>query len=295
MTTKKSWYTMRAAAEDGSPARVEIYDEIGAWGVSAKDFVRDFLSIDGEGKTIDVRLNTPGGEVFDRLAMANTIEAAKAKTVGIVDGLAASMGSVIFSACDERVMPENAFVMIHNPSSGAWGESKDLRKAADTLDAIRAQMVGYYAKRTGRGEDEIGEMMDATTWMSGLDAVAMGFATAVTDPVSVKACVKPDMVAKMGEIPEAAKALLIAQEDAGVEVDDPADEQVEAKAADVAPSDTPTAQDIAAADPVVAALQSGVDEAPVTTARPVAAAPGKRASAPWNARIAEMNSRFGRI
>ncbi|WYK04396.1 head maturation protease, ClpP-related [Cereibacter sphaeroides f. sp. denitrificans] len=287
---------MRAAAEDGSPASVEIHDEIGAWGVSAKSFIADFRALDGGGKTIEVHLNTPGGEVFDGLAIANAIEPARAKTVGIVDGLAASMGSVIFMACSERVMPENSFLMVHNPSSFAWGEAKDLRKTADLLDTIRTQMVGYYAKRTGRSEAEIGEMMDSTTWMSGLDAAAFGFATAVSDPVSVKACVKPEMAGKMGEIPEAAKALLItAQEDSGDEPTDPAVEPADAHDAEPAPSVTPDAKELAAADPVVAALQSGADEAPVTTARPVAAGPGKRASAPWNARIAEMNSRFGRI
>lgn len=179
----KTWFTAKA---DAGVAEISIYDEIGAWGITAKDFQREFRAL-GPVKDIRVSINSPGGEVFDGLAIHNMLKRAKARVTVTVDGIAASIASVIAMAADELIMPANSMLMIHNPSGVVVGTSKDMRELADALDKIRGSLVSAYADKSGLEPDAIVEMLDAETWLSADEAVALGFADTIEDPVKMAA------------------------------------------------------------------------------------------------------------
>jgi ATP-dependent protease ClpP protease subunit len=133
MTLKpNSWYAVVAKSAD--EAEVMIYDEIGMFGVSAKQFVTDVKGIDA--KRITVALNTPGGDVFDGIAIYNALRQHDATINVRIDGLAASCGSLIAMAGDTIEMAANAYLMIHNPWTFAVGDAADMRKQADVLDKL---------------------------------------------------------------------------------------------------------------------------------------------------------------
>ena len=179
----KSWYTIRA--RDGG-AEVLIYDEIGAYGVSAKGFLAELGAL-ADDAPLDLRLNSPGGSVFDAVAIHNAL-ARHAGTVTVwIDGIAASAASYVAMAGDEIVIPENAFVMIHDPSGLVVGTAADMRDMAGTLDKIAASMIRGYAARSGRPEDEIAALMAAETWFDAKDALEAGIATRMAEPVRIAA------------------------------------------------------------------------------------------------------------
>lgn len=151
-----------------------LYGAIG-WDVMALDVVREVSKAKGEKLT--VRVNSPGGYVWEGLAIANAIKG-HGNTTTHVDGLAASMGSVIFLAGKKRLMAAGSRLMIHNPTSYAGGEANDLRAEADVLDGIANDMAAMYSEVTGGkvSVDKAREMMDAETWLSPDEAVALGFA-----------------------------------------------------------------------------------------------------------------------
>ena len=115
-----SWYTIRA--RDGG-AEVLIYDEIGAYGVSAKGFLAELGALPDD-SAIDLRLNSPGGSVFDAVAIHNALSRHAGTVTVWIDGIAASAASYIAMAGDEIVMPENAFLMIHDPSGWSWARRR---------------------------------------------------------------------------------------------------------------------------------------------------------------------------
>lgn len=169
-----SWYRITNSADGG--VDVYIYDEIGYWGVTAKDFVAELANA-GDGP-LTVHINTPGGDVFDGLAIYNAI-AARDNTTTVVDGIAASAGSFIMQAGKKRRMTRNGQVMIHNASGLVIGEAKDMREMADLLDKTTANIADIYAQRSGTDLDTWLEAMDAETWYSGQEAVDAGLADEV--------------------------------------------------------------------------------------------------------------------
>lgn len=191
MPAMKTWYTIKAQAAD-APVEVSIFDEIGFWGVTGAMFIQDLKSkVTQDTKQVNLAINSPGGSVFDGWAMFNYLNSLKAKGVKIVVdvvGIAASMASVVAMAGDERRMPENAMVMVHNAISGVWGDAEDLRDVADTLDKIDAAIVGVYASATGKDHDTMRGLMAADTFMTAAEALDLGFATEVVKPVQAVAC-----------------------------------------------------------------------------------------------------------
>jgi ATP-dependent Clp endopeptidase proteolytic subunit ClpP len=183
----KDWYKIIAKA-DGQPAQISVFDEIGAWGVTAKMFIADLKAL-GDVKKIDMDLNTPGGSVFDALAMYNALRASGAEITVRVLGVAASAGSLLAMSGDKIIMPENAFMMVHNPLNGVYGNASDMRDMADVLDKINASLIATYVARTGRTEEEVRALCDAETWMSAADAVAQGFADEMEPALKVAAAV----------------------------------------------------------------------------------------------------------
>lgn len=182
--TNQNWYEFKAL-ENGA-TEIYVYDEIGFWGITAKDFARDLKQLDPKGE-INLRINSPGGSVTDGIAIYNLLKNHKAKVNTFIDGLAASMASVIAMAGDKITMPENALMMIHNPWGGAMGDADELRKTADVLDKMKTALVSAYVNKTGLADTEIADLMTAETWMTGAEALEKGFATQITDEVNLQA------------------------------------------------------------------------------------------------------------
>ncbi len=179
----KSWYTIRAR---GTGAEVLIYDEIGAYGVTAKGFLAELGALP-DGVPIDLRLNSPGGSVFDAVAIYNALQRHDGEITVWIDGIAASAASYVAMAGDEIVMPENAFLMIHNPSGLVMGTSAEMREMAATMDKIAGSMIRGYAARSGRSEEEIAALMAAETWFDAEAAITAGLATRMVEPVRIAA------------------------------------------------------------------------------------------------------------
>lgn len=184
----QTWYNLKAAA-DKTPV-LSIFDDIGAYGVSAKSFLNDLRSVTTD--EVDVEINSPGGDVFAGLAIYNGLRASGKKINVKVLGLAASAASLVAMAGDTIEMPENAFMMIHNPWGFAMGGADEMRNTADVLDKIGTGLVSTYAKRTGKTDQEITALLDAETWMTAQEAVDAGFATSVTAALAVKASYSED-------------------------------------------------------------------------------------------------------
>lgn len=197
----KSWYSIKAQA-DGE-YEVLIYDEIGYWGISAKQFIDDFKKIPAEAK-VALRINSPGGDVFDSLAIHNVIKRHAGEVNGTVDGIAASGASIIAMAAKRLEMPENSFLMIHNSSGLAVGNADDMRELADVLDKIDTALVSTYVTRTGQSEKKIQQMLADETWLTAKEAVDLGFADEVTNAVKIAASANLD---RFKNLPQPLKAL----------------------------------------------------------------------------------------
>lgn len=170
---------------------VMIYGEIG-WDVSSASTVRAIM--DAAPGPLNVRVNSPGGFVFEGLAIASAIK----RRTGVTtynDGLAASMGSVVFVSGDRRVMAPGTLLMIHNPASGAWGDADDLKKEAAVLDVIAGEMANIYASASGGkvSKEKALEMMDAETWLTPTEAVELGFAHEIEGAAQAFARMSPRM------------------------------------------------------------------------------------------------------
>lgn len=202
---QRQWYrfTVHAAAD---VAELLIYDVIGYdfWtgeGVTAKQFVKDLAALPESVATIKVRVNSPGGDVFDAVAIANALKQHKARVEMSIEGLAASAATIITSAGDVIAMADNALLMIHNPWSWAVGEAKDMRKVADDLDKIRGSIIATYRWVSSLSAEEISALMDATTWMDADEAIANGFATDKVEGLRAAALLEPRALAKLPAVP----------------------------------------------------------------------------------------------
>lgn len=193
------------AATNDQPASLDILDEIGFWGVQAKDFKASLDAVSTP--ALNVAINSPGGDVFAGLAIYNMLRAS-GKTINVtVVGLAASAASVIAMAGDTITMPQNTFMMVHNPWTFAAGNADELREQADVLDKIGTSLVATYAAKTGMPDDDLKTLLANETWMTAAEAVEKGFATAVSDPIEAKAKFDLDRA----DLPESVKALFAAK------------------------------------------------------------------------------------
>lgn len=183
----KHFYTLQAKEMEGEKVvELRIYDEIGFWGVTAKHFIEQLDEASAGATKVLVSLNSPGGNVFDAFSIYNALMRSKLPVITRVDGVAASAASLIFMAGGERIMPENAMLMIHNAWIITGGTAEELRKTADMMDKNRNGIVAAYT-RSGLEDEKIIEMMDATTWMDALEAQSLGFCTVMEEPVKMVA------------------------------------------------------------------------------------------------------------
>lgn len=159
------WYRIKNQAS--GPTQLHIYDEIGFFGITAADLISDLADVEGP---VDVHLNSPGGEVNDGLAIYNCLLAREDVTI-YVDGIAASIASVIAMAGDKVRIAPTAQIMIHNPFTGVIGDADDLRAMAEKLDENKANIAGIYASRTGLPESHWMKVMTEEGWYRGQEAV----------------------------------------------------------------------------------------------------------------------------
>ncbi|AWB32372.1 head maturation protease, ClpP-related [Orrella marina] len=233
MAKPKRWYSMQASTQNGkSVAEIRIYDEIGFWGTTAKEFVSELDEVSKGAESILVSINSPGGDVFDAFAIYNALKRNALPVETRVDGVAASAASLILMAGDNVVMPENAMIMIHNVWTFAAGEAEDLRKTADLMDKLRDGIVAAYVAKTGKDSEEIIQMMDETTWMTALEAHAMGFCDALEEPVKLAA--SATVVGMLAKFKDAPRAFIDSLDEADAS---------KAPEADPAPADPPAADD----------------------------------------------------
>ena len=167
------WYRITNAA--AGPTQISIYDEIGFFGVSAGDFLNDLRAITGD---IQLNINSPGGDIFQSIAIYNTLKQHQGSVHVIIDGLAASAASFIAQAASPGLLEiaPHAQVMIHNGFTMAVGDAADLRKTADLLDQMTGEIAGIYADRTGKPAAHWLALMAEETWLTDEQAVAEGLA-----------------------------------------------------------------------------------------------------------------------
>ena len=187
----KHWYSLKARGEaETRSIEVYVYGEIGTWGITANQFVRDLAALDDGVSPIVVAFNSVGGDLFDGLAIHNALSRLGERCTGRVDALAASAASVAVCGAHKVVIASNAMLMIHNPWTYAAGDAEDLRKVATALDqAMEAIIAAYKAKAPDIDEVELRRMVNAETWLTASEAVALGLADEVGEGLTVKACV----------------------------------------------------------------------------------------------------------
>lgn len=172
-----------------SEAEIIIYDEIGesffGEGVTAKSFSQELNEIPKSVKNIYVRINSPGGDVFDGITIYERLKRHNAKITVYVDGLAASIASVIAMAGDEIIMGDGALMMIHKPMAGVYGNSTDMERMIELLDKVEDQIINIYKKKTKMSDSEIAKMLIASngdgTWLDGEEAKSFGFIDKIED------------------------------------------------------------------------------------------------------------------
>ncbi|HEJ9506554.1 TPA: Clp protease ClpP [Proteus mirabilis] len=199
---QKSWFRMQA--KEDQTADIYIYDEIGGWGISARRFTEDLISL-GNLSHINLHIHSPGGEVFDGIAIYNQLKNHSSTITVYIDGLAASMASVIAMVGDTVIMPKNAMMMIHKPWGVSWGDANDMREYADLLDKLENVLIPAYVAKTGKTTEEITAMLEQETWLDGDECVEHGFADKVIEPVKAMASLTSKRIEEFSSMPSAIK------------------------------------------------------------------------------------------
>ena len=192
---------IRAQADD--TAEILIFDVIGfdffGDGMTAKDFAEELRAL-GDVKTINVRINSPGGDVFDGITIFNLLEQHPAEVIVHIDGIAASIAAVVAMAGDEIRIAENGTMMIHAAWSIVIGDAGELRQEADILEKLDSQIAGTIARRTGMSGSKVEQLMDDETWFTAAEAKAAGLVDEIVESKRIAASVDLSM---FDNVPEA--------------------------------------------------------------------------------------------
>ncbi len=177
--------------------KIYLYDEIGPayYGLLDSKWMVDELAKAG-GQDVEIRINSPGGSVFEGQAMYTLLRGYGGKVTAQIDSLAASAASFVAMAASKIMIAENAMVVVHNSWGFTMGNASEMRKTAENLDKVDAGLVAQYVARTGQTEEQIREWMAAETWMDAKEAVDRGFADEIGTPLAVKACIREGMFTK---------------------------------------------------------------------------------------------------
>ncbi|MFR0674632.1 head maturation protease, ClpP-related [Enterobacterales bacterium AW_CKDN230030176-1A_HGKHYDSX7] len=190
------WYHIHAAtkaegAAEAKPATIEIYiyGEIGGWGITANQFIRDLKAVDDGVSPVEVAFNTNGGDLFEGLAIHNALRRLGERCIGRIDALAASAGSVAVCGAHRVVMASNAILMIHNPYTWIEGDAEELRRVAAALDqAFEVIIAAYKAKAPDIDEAELRRLVNDESWLTAQEALAFGLVDEIGTGVQVRAC-----------------------------------------------------------------------------------------------------------
>lgn len=184
MTIKQRELNVKFLNKGDKTAEILLYDEIGSsmWGggIDLKDFAQELKAL-GDLEKLKVRINSGGGDCFVGFGIYNLLNQHPAEITICIDGMAASIASVIAMAGDEIQMAEASHMMIHDPWGFSMGTSGDMRETADLLDKLRDTIAGVYASRTGRPIDTFRASMGAETWYSAKEALDAGLCTEITN------------------------------------------------------------------------------------------------------------------
>ncbi|MEN6567191.1 MAG: head maturation protease, ClpP-related [Veillonellales bacterium] len=196
MKKGKKFWQFKQSADDESVGELLLYGEIADsswWGdeVTPKQFKADLDAL-GDISTLNIYINSPGGDCFAGQAIYSMLKRCKATKNVYIDGLAASMASVVACAGDKVIMPINAMMMIHNPWTIAIGNANDFRNMADTMDKIGESSIAVYTAKSGMKNKDVKQLMDDETWMSAQDALDMGFCDQIEEAVQVAASISGD-------------------------------------------------------------------------------------------------------
>jgi ATP-dependent Clp protease protease subunit len=181
----------------GKTAELMIYgviDDMNFWvdEVTPKDIDKSLKAMNDVDEIV-IRINSPGGNVFAGMAIYTMLNRHEAKKTVYVDGLAASMASIIALVGDKVIMPKGAMMMIHRPMGTAYSANADkMRKNAELLDKIEGEMIDIYSSKSGIGVDDLKALLDAETWYTAEEAVAAGFADEIEDTLQIAACIRDD-------------------------------------------------------------------------------------------------------
>lgn len=222
------WYSIQAAGEEGGkPIEVYIYGEIGFWGVTSGDFIRDLKEVDDGVSEVLVHFDTVGGDLFDGIAIHNTLRALGERCIGQIDGACFSAGSVAVCGAHKVRMADNAMFMIHNPWTFMAGDSDELRKMADMMDKAFEGIVASYQHRALNIDDaELRRMINDTTWLTASEAMTHGFVDEVFGEVAplVNNAALGKILNRYRNVPEAALRLVGEVEQPPAPEPDPAPE-----------------------------------------------------------------------
>ncbi|WP_454843857.1 ClpP-like prohead protease/major capsid protein fusion protein [Rahnella aceris] len=194
-------------ASGDKTADIYIYDEIGYWGVTARQFASSMKAL-GDLDHINLHIHSPGGDVFDGIAIYNLLNSHTASKTVYIDGLAASMASVIAMVGNPIIMPENAMMMVHKPWGITGGDANDMRDYADLLDKVEAVLIPSYAKKTGKTPDELALMLGEETWMTAQECLEHGFADQISTAVQAMARINSKRIEEFDAMPNALKNMI---------------------------------------------------------------------------------------
>lgn len=191
MAKGKKFWQFRAAKDDPKVGELLLYGVISDftwWGdeITPKQFKEDLDAL-GDVSEIRVFINSGGGDVFAGQAIYTMLKRHKAKVIVYVDGIAASIASVVAMAGEIVTMPRNAMMMIHDPWTWGVGNAKEFRKLADDLEKISETIIAVYQDKTGQDREKIVEMLDAETWMTAEEALELGFVDEIEDAKEIAA------------------------------------------------------------------------------------------------------------
>ena len=189
------YYEIHAKEKDDE-AEILLYGDIGTFwfeeGNTAKQFVEDLKAVKNA-RQLSIRINSGGGSVFDGMAIFNAIDRHSAQKTVYIDGLAASIASVIAMAGESIIIAENGIMMIHKPFGGVLGNATEMRKIAEALDKIEEGMITSYQRKSKLQGNEIGKMMADETWMTAKEALEKGFVTQIGKKMEINASLKFDL------------------------------------------------------------------------------------------------------
>lgn len=179
----KNWFEIQNNA-NSETADVYIYSEVGGFDVNAKSFIDELKTI--KDKNIDVHINSLGGSVFDGLAIYNALKNHSKKVTTKVEGIAASIASVIAMAGDTIEMAENSLFMIHNPFAMSGGDANELRKTANILDKIRNEIAEIYASKSKQSAEHYIDLMNVETWFNSDETMELGLINGITQSLKIE-------------------------------------------------------------------------------------------------------------